>query len=673
MQLPKTKKMNKFTNKATLIIFLAVFSCIGVFAQNTPKQLSGTVIYYDQRNRTDNTPQEAFDDNLNTYFQSDGTFGNWLGLDLGTPHIITGVEFYSRQDNKPEEYAARLEIGIFEGANSPDFGDAVALGIIPTAPGTGSNILYFTSSKGFRYVRFVFPSNDKPGGNGLSKYMAELKFYGYAGAGNNSKLPTVTNLPTVNIHTVNAEDITIKEKYLKGIVSIVYADGTKFFTDSLEIRGRGNNSWSYPKKPYRMKLFNSVKLMDLPAKGKNWTLINNYGDKTQMRNMVAFDFARRVEMPYTSPSEAVDVVLNGDYRGTYQLSDHIDVRKNRIDIEEMGPDDITGGYAIEIDAYAYPNEPKKFTSSTYNIPVTIKYPDEDDITLAQENYIAAHFSKLTSAVSSANFKHPENGFRKYLEMESFLRHFLTGEFSGNTDTYWSVRMAKRKDDDKFFVSPVWDVDLGFDNDHRTYPIMEQTRNRNNEWMALWNGGTSAAGNTKGMLQRIFSDPAVTEQLKTIYAHYRDKNVISGTIMQHVVDSLEAKLLQAQALNFKRWPIMLTKVHENPVIHGSFEAEVANVRNYIAERMDWLDSKLNYVPTSVIEQYPDLDVTIRVMQHALQIDKLPANSHVKVINVLGAVCFDKQNAESVYLNLSSGIYLINIQSNGKEFNYKCLVR
>lgn len=666
--------MSKMIHNLKLILILCFLYCSEVFSLGLSQELSGSIIYYDQRNQSENvSAAKAFDNNLDTYFKSDGTFGNWLGLDLGSPHIITSVDFYCRRDNKPEEYAARLELGIFEGANSPDFGDAIALAIISSPPVTGKNTINISTSKGFRYVRFLFPSEDKPSGNGLSKYMGELKFFGYQGIGNSTKLPTLTNLPTVNIHTVNAENITSKEVYIKGIVSFVYDDGTKFYTDSLQIRGRGNNSWTHPKKPYRMKLFNSVKLMGLPAKGKNWTLINNYGDKTLMRNILAFDFARRLEMTYVSPAIAVDVVLNGDYKGCYQLCDHIDVRKNRVDVEEMTPFDLTGGYLIEIDAYAS-GEPKRFTSSQYKIPVSIKYPDDDEITPAQETYIAAHFNKLTNSVSASNYKDPYNGYQKYIDMESFLRHFLVSEFSGNTDSYWSVRMAKKKDDDKFYVGPVWDFDLAFENDWRTYPIMQSTQDRGNEWMSMWNGGTSAAGNTKDMLRRMFTDATVTQKLQALYANYRDKNYISKIVMESVADSCENLLMNSQSLNFKRWPIMLSKVHENPVIYGSYTAEVDNVRNFINQRIDWLDTKLSYIPNNSAFNSPlNIDVSIRSNNNIMYISNFSENSIVTIVDLLGVVYLNDRYDSNVEVSLKSGIYIVSIKTDTNEFVVKHIIR
>ncbi|MDR1810146.1 MAG: CotH kinase family protein [Prevotella sp.] len=650
---------------------IGLFHTAACFADNTPQVLTGSIIFYDQENNASNAAK-AFDGNTATYYTSNGIFGNWLGYDLGSPHVITGADFCPRATNegaaKQAEYMKRLELGIFEGANQPDFGDAIALAIIPDSPGTGFNTVNFSCSRAFRYVRFIFPYALQ---SGKSNYMAELKFYGYADAGNDTRFPQLTNLPTVNIHTADNQDITSKEVYIKGIVSIVYDNGTKIYSDSLEIRGRGNNSWTYPKKPYRMKLFNSVKLMGNPAKAKNWTLINNYGDKTLMRNVLAFDFSRRIEMPYTSPITMVDVVLNGDYKGCYQLCDHIDVRSNRVDVEEMSATDLTGGYHIEMDDYAA-EEVKYFTSTNYSIPVSIKYPDKDDITPIQEAYIKSHFNKLTDAVYVYSSRNPETNFRNYLDTESFLRHFLVGEYSGNTDTYWSVHLSKKRDEDKFYVGPVWDFDLGFENDNRTYSIIAYA-NQDNQWLSL-SSRSSAAGNAKSMVTRIISDANIQTQLKEIYRRYRDKGVISKEVLQGVIDSCATLLADAQALNFKRWDIMNTRVHQNPKIWGSYAAEVANVRNYAGLRLDWMDKKLDYTPSSVSDnRFADLNIRIRNENNRLYINNLPENSRIKILNLLGVACAGQQHGGELSINLTGGVYLIAVTVGGKTYTCKYLMK
>lgn len=646
-------------NAICLFLLCILFSAQ---AQVTPGELTGTIIAYDKCNDTEFPVANAFDNNNSTYFRSCPPFGNWIGLDLGEKHIITQVAYCPRIDS---DYRDRLQLGVFEGANQPDFEDAIALSIIRGYTERELTKQAIDCSRGFRYVRFVFPYAQN---SVKSSYMGELKFYGYKGEGSNAKLPQLTNLPTVSIHTVNTQDITSKEDYVKGTISIVYDDGKKFFSDKLDIRGRGNNSWTHPKKPYRIKLNNSTNLMGLPAKGKNWTLINNYGDKTLMRNMLAFDFSRRLEMEYTSPAVGVDVVLNGDYKGCYQLCDHIDVRKNRVDIEEMDSDDLTGGYMIEIDAYAK-DEAKHFFSNKYQIPVTIKYPDEDDITPAQEQYIAAHFNKWTDAANGSSYKNAETGFRKYMDMETFLRHFLVNEYSGNTDTYWSVRMYKYKDNDRFYFGPVWDFDLGFENDWRTYPINTKAW-QTNEWICF-SSGSSAAGNTKDLIKRIFSDTDVTKRLQEIYADYRDQDVISKEILTALVDSYADQLDQSQDLNFKRWPIMNQKVHENPVIHGSYEKEVENVRNYVAGRMDWLDHKLAYTPkeNALDRNEAGEFFDIRTGRNTLSIHGLQGDYSLQIIDLCGRKLYDGAiHSDSFSFRMEKGIYLLVITDRAKQKDY-----
>lgn len=656
-----------------LYLFIFCLSCISgsLFAKDI-QELQGTIIYNDRCNDQAFPVDNAFDNDINTYFRSCAPFGNWIGMDLEKRHIITKIAYCPRVDS---DYRDRLQLGVFQGANSPDFSDAIALFIIPGYTERELTEQEINCSRGFRYLRFVFPYAQV---SGKSSYMGELKFYGYEGVGDNSFLPQLTNLPTISIHTVNAEDVTSKEVYLKGIISIVYANGTKFFTDSLEIRGRGNNSWSHPKKPYRIKLANSTRLMGLPAKAKNWTLINNYGDKTLMRNILAFDFSKRLEMPYTSPAEAVDVVLNGDYKGCYQLCDHIDVRKNRVDIEEMSATDLTGGYMIEIDAYAW-SEPKMFVSNDYSIPVTIKYPNDDEITQKQEDYIKNHFNKLMSATNGSNYQSPTSGFRKYMDIETFLRHFLVGEYAGNTDTYWSVRMTKDRNDDKFRFGPSWDFDLGFENDHRTYPINDKT-----DWICFytggevngqWQNGSSAAGNAREFIKRIFSDKGVQERLTEIYSHYRDQGVITKDILLQVVDSCANILDKSQDLNFKRWQIMNTRVHENPVIYGSYKAEVDNVRNYIANRIEWMDNKIGYVPGpgQDISQAKESTITLYTTKENICLN-LSETYDISIFNLSGSII--KKTSLPIgnhTINIAPGAYIIAARAaDGYIRTYKCIV-
>lgn len=527
----------------------------------------------------------AFDNNPNTWFTAQNATGGWVGLDLGTKHVITQIGF------QPHDVGFNT-LGVFEGANNADFTDGVPLYMIKQAlTSTNMQTITIDNSRGFRYVRYIGPS-------GQNSRIAELDFYGHQSDGDDSKLTQITNLPTVVIHTENAEPIdTDKERYRNGIVTIISADGTEVFSDNLEIKGRGNASWGFPKKPYRMRLAKSTNLLGLPAKGRNWTLINNWGDKTLMRNYLAFDLSQRLGMPYTPAGTPVDVFLNGEYRGSYQLSDHIDIRKNRVDIDEMEKTDntglnLTGGYLIEIDSYANQEPPHAwFESQPRKIPVTIKNPDYEDVP-EQRNYIINHFNLLEAAVFASNYTHPTEGYRKYLDIPTFIRHFLVGELSGNTDTYWSTYMYKKRGDDKFYTGPVWDFDIAFENDNRTYPI--NTRN-GNKWVYASSG--SAARGMRDFVNRIMSDETFKAQLEATYAYYRNAGILTKQNLTTVINAYEVELNESQKLNFTRWnPLLNVKVHLNPATYGSYAGEVDNVRNYINNRIDWMDEKLNYSPS-----------------------------------------------------------------------------
>ena len=305
----------------------------------------------------------------------------WTGLDLGNAHIISRVGF------KPHYgQGALVELGLFEGANEPSFYDALPLAIVKKKGTTGKmDYIDINCSKGFRYVRYVA----SPGTNSV---ISALEVYGTPGEGDNSKLVQLTNLPTVVINTENAAAITSKEVYVNSNVSIISDGGTTaLLTTDTGVRGRGNASWSFPKKPYRIKFDKKQSPLGAPASAKSWTLINNYGDKTLMRNILAFEVSRRVGMAYTPFCTPVDVILNGEYQGCYQLCDQVEVGDGRVPAKK--------GYLIEIDAYAW--EEESYFVSNNDMPVTIKYPKDDEITPEQHNFIEDCFNKMEAQCEPA--------------------------------------------------------------------------------------------------------------------------------------------------------------------------------------------------------------------------------------------------------------------------------
>ena len=656
----------------TVLILLSISSCvISIKAQTSIKlpttKIIGTALSIDYSTNissvTVNTKSNVFDGNLNTYFASYDRSGTWVGLDLEEKYLITKIAYAPRYHDFSDG-PQHLVLGVFEGANNPDFGDAVPLLMITETP--QANVLTEQSincSRGFRYVRYVGP-------NDVRCNIAEIEFYGYKAGGNNSHLPQLTNLPTITIHTANAKEVTSQDEYVKGIVSIIYNDGKTIFSDSLEIRGRGHASWSFPKKPYRIKLKNKVNLMGFPARERNWTLINNYGDKTLMRNLLAFDISRRLDMAYTSVGIPVDVILNGEYKGCYQLCDQIEVATGRVEVQKMATNDIalpnlSGGYLLEVDAYAY-EEDSWFTSASKYTPVRVRYPKADEIVTQQYNYIRDHYNKMENAVLSANYKDPANGYRKYIDIESFIRHFLVGEISGNTDTYWSTYMYKERNDDIFKIGPAWDFDLGFDNDNRTYPI-----NTHSQW--VYEYGSSANG-FRDIVNRLFTDEYFVSRLKAIYGGYRDRGILTKEALLQVVDKYVSEIGQSQQLNFERWNMLNSYVHQNPRVWGSYEGEVNNVKRYISERMDWMDKKLNYVPKTGMSEMPDFsDIVVYTQVNTIYFNNVLEPVNITIVDITGKVIISKSINSNISIPVSKGAYIVTISgAKGNKKAIKCLV-
>ena len=510
-------------------------------------------------NEEENKEEEEADDP--TVIKLEGSAMNstsrWRGLDFERPYVITKIVYTPSS-------GANVQLGMLEGANNSDFSDSLPLAIIKEKSSAGqAHEISVNCSRAFRYVRYVSP-------NGTQYNLSAIEFWGWKGKGNDSQFCQLTNLPTVIINTQNAKEVTSKTTYIGCNIFIISKDGKNLLTGAQsQIRGRGNASWDFPKKPYRIKFAEKRRVLDSPSSDKSWTLINNYGDKTLMRNILAFEVSRRVGMAYTPFCKPVDVVMNGEYQGCYQLCDQIEVGSGRVPAKN--------GYLVEIDAYA--SGEQVYFYSGKDIPVTVKYPKDDEITDAQLTFIKNYWASMESAMFSSNYKDETNGYRKYIDLDSFLQNFIVGEFCGNTDTYWSVNMYKDGSDGPFFTGPVWDYDLAFENDNRTYPI-----NNLSDYIYA-NKGSVAASNVRNMVNRIVKQDA-NAHARLIEIWNQTKPSLEN--LNDYVDETAALLDQSQQLNFKRWPILNQRVHQNPQASGSYAGEVKVVKNYITGRLTKFD-------------------------------------------------------------------------------------
>ena len=628
-------------------IYYTIAICLLSLSANADQKLTGTYIGMPSWDYSLNAvvpgggQSRAFDGNGNTYFATEQRSYGWVGLDLGQQYVITKVGWKPRNDSSVG--AARVKFGVFQGANKADFTDAVPIYMI-TKTGTLGVMDYgdVECSRGFRYVRYVGPSDSRCN-------IADLEFYGNPGAGDDTHLWQPTNLPMVCINTLNSKEPFDKETNIEGNVVII--DNHRVDVDkSMTVRERGNASRSFPKKPWRIKFDKKTSVLGSAAEGKNWALINNYGDKSLMRNMIAFEIARRVGMAYVPFCKPVDVFLNGEFKGCYQLSDKIDIRPNRVDITEMSSSDVsgdalTGGYLFEIDAYAE-GMPFEWFNSNSGIPVTVHEPE---CVFMQYKYITDYFNEFENKLYSATYT-TTSGYRTVFDIESFLQHFIVNELAGNPDIYWSTYMYKQRSDPKIYTGPVWDFDLAFDNDRRMYPM-------NNKSTFLYQADVMVAGTVKNMAKRILVDDRRTkDELSQMWSRLRNGSKITAEALCDFIDRAAETMRASVDLNFERWPILSTLVHENPRAPKTYDEEIEFVKNFVRARVTKLDgaSFMNLDPTvsSIDDIAADMEASgIYVNGRSISVD---GNTPFRVVSTAGVTVFNGSGATQ---ELSPGIYIV----------------
>ena len=267
----------------------------------------------------------------------------------------------------------------------------------------------------------------------------------------------LTDVPTVYIETENAQNITSKEEYIMCTFTMVDGDNT-LRLENTQIRGRGNSSWwNSDKKPYRVKFDKKQKLLGEDfAKAKSWTLLANHGDKTMIRNALTYQLGRFIGMKFCPAAKFIDLYLNGKYRGTYQISDQVQVHKKRVEVDE------DNGWLLEV-ANENSREEPYITSTRYGIMYNIKNPDDELLTMDKRIAIGQWLEAFEKAVASDDYRDPEKGYRAYIDETDFINWYVGAELTGNIDALYSIYMYKEADEQKMHFGPLWDLDLGYDN------------------------------------------------------------------------------------------------------------------------------------------------------------------------------------------------------------------
>jgi len=232
------------------------------------------------------------------------------------------------------------------------------------------------------------------------------------------------------------------------------------------ISGRGNSTWHAPKKPYKIKLTDKKNLFNM-GKSKKWVLLANYYDNTMLHDKTAYEFANSFGMPFSPQCVFVDVVMNGEYLGSYDLCEKIEVGKERIDIDDLSKgsnEDITGGYLLsteELGKYAIADS-KLLFHTTRKTGFNIESPDfEENFNESQENYIKDYIQRTEDAIYGTKYKNKAGDvYSDLMDVDSAINYYWVQEVFRNNDGFVtdSTYLYKPRNE-RLYWGPVWDFDV----------------------------------------------------------------------------------------------------------------------------------------------------------------------------------------------------------------------
>lgn len=381
------------------------------------------------------------------------------------------------------------------------------------------------------------------------------------------------NIPTITIETQGRQEITSKETYLRATITIKDPDHCCWDTDEFsaptQIRGRGNSTWSMPKKPYKIKLDEKARLFDI-SNDKEWCLLANYADKSLIRNITAMEISRICGMEWTPGMVSCEVTLNGKYLGVYTFSEHKKVSKERVNINLDA-----GDLLFEIDQDQ--NEPVCWITD-HGMPMMFSEPSEPSaevIATAKQM-----FATIESELWAKNF----SKVYSLIDTKSFINQYIIQELTKNIDGNLrkSSFICWRKGG-KLEMPHVWDFDLTMGNaDYFDW----DAGNGPEGW---WVRNHSAIGLNHGWYYRLFMDP---EWCRMVKARWNELYPELKGIPAYIDAQVELIGPDAVARNFKVWNFKDNGWWNASHKVNSYADEIAYFKDFYTKRLEWLNKQIN---------------------------------------------------------------------------------
>ncbi len=384
-------------------------------------------------------------------------------------------------------------------------------------------------------------------------------------------------IPVVMIETDEGKEIESKTQYVTASFKMDGVAGIPSQKETgIRIRGRGNSTWKWDKKPYKIHFDTPTSLLGLPE-AEEWALFANYADKSLMRNRLAQEMAGVLSFDYCPSQVYVDLFVNGEYLGVYTLGEHLEAGEGRVEVT-YNPKKTDCGFFLEAGGVTSGVDVKGLNYFHADLVkfVLIKSPDYLTLTSEQFNFIKNYMLRANDAVKKGE------GYEEYLDMDTLVDWMIMTELSCNTDCSWrrSTYFTKNPGE-KLKMGPVWDFDLAFGNfskDNDGYNTFVSTEPEDDYVGETWS-------------THLLEDPEFRALFK---ARWQEK---SRELLKVAFDMIEEDyevLFPSAEENFSKWQILGKKVafeRHDTTLYTTYESQIRYLKNFLMERAAWLDAKV----------------------------------------------------------------------------------
>jgi hypothetical protein len=310
----------------------------------------------------------------------------------------------------------------------------------------------------------------------------------------------------------------------------------------------------------------------------DWILNGMVWDPGFIRDYLCFNLSRQLG-EYASRTVYCEVVINGNYRGIYLMTEKIKADANRVDVIKITTEDnsvpeLSGGYITKADKLTG-DDPVAWTMTSW-IGYTVNYihhlPKPEDVTTEQHNYIKNHFFSLASAAQAGNTT-IAGGFPSIIDIPSFINYIIISELSSNADSYSLSTFFHKDRNGKLRAGPVWDSDLTFGNDLFIYGY---DRSKTDVWQ-LSDGGNDGSRFWRDMFLNSIFRCYVSKRWNELI---QPGQPLNPDVLEDFIDQTVTLISEAASRDYARWSLP-----------GSHDQNITALKTWLNTRISWITANI----------------------------------------------------------------------------------